>query len=834
MKNFRFLFGVLCAVFSLYHAQAQHTFKGVVTDAATGQPVESATVRLLQGGSDKLVNFALTDEKGAFVIITKLHQADSLQIAVSVLGYKTVKQSALSGAELRIQLEQEAFALKEVVIRPGRIWGQQDTINYDVAQFLTSQDESIKDVIKKLPGMDVDDVGKISYNGKNITDLYVEGMDVAGGKYNQITNNLDAKAVETVQLLENHQPIRMLQRKVKTENIALNLKLKPEFRSKWMVTVRGGLGASPLLWTGSANALQLSRESQSVYTYKGNNTGADVTGEQLLLTEINNGRLQEPTASSFLSQPSIMAPLKKERWLFNDMNTLSLNRLYKLNETSRFRLNAGYTHDERKQKRGSETTYYQQDDTVSIAEQSDSRIRSDEANLSLNFENNAVNKFLTNQFDASGNWDRSRSIFTGNQSVVQQIKTPGLNLRNDFKNLWNQGDYTIEARSLLRYNHLPAQLLVNETATQLNFNHFYTDNSLSVHWKKGFVRHQYAAGFSGQTGNIRSGYNAYLLPSWQLEQNKWYANISLPLVWTHFSGGTVSRAALNPSVYFNYKINYAWRFSLSGSYRELYDDIKSFYTAPYQTDYRHTIWTNGIFPTKQTQSYSAYGEYKNTLREFFATLSVGHIRTHSDCIHEQIFENGQMMLISRDLSNYSTGWTLRGTLSKGFYDWGMKASLQYQFSRSQAEQLSKGVRMPYRHDYMQFEPKLSWTPFRRFQADYQATLRYGGSKMGEETHLTPLWNIVRKLQLAYDWYPVEVNLSTDYYHNDVNSSKSVDAFFTDITFLWKSGKWQFEARVSNLFDRRQYRYTEYSSFQNYTSWINIRGREFLVTARYKF
>jgi hypothetical protein len=71
-------------------------------------------------------------------------------------------------------------------------------------QFLTSKDETIKDVIKKLPGIDVDDLGVISYNGKNIRNFYVEGMDLTSGRYNQITDNLDAKAVESIQLLENH------------------------------------------------------------------------------------------------------------------------------------------------------------------------------------------------------------------------------------------------------------------------------------------------------------------------------------------------------------------------------------------------------------------------------------------------------------------------------------------------------------------------------------------------------------------------------------------------------------------------------------------------------
>ena len=68
--------------------------------------------------------------------------------------------------------------------------------------------------------------------------------------------------------MENHQPIRVLQRKIKTEDVALNLKLRPEFRDRWLINAEGGLGASPFLWKGAADALQISRSSQSAYLYK--------------------------------------------------------------------------------------------------------------------------------------------------------------------------------------------------------------------------------------------------------------------------------------------------------------------------------------------------------------------------------------------------------------------------------------------------------------------------------------------------------------------------------------------------------------------------------------
>lgn len=71
--------------------------------------------------------------------------------------------------------------------------------------------------------------GRSLTTGKRSRNFYVEGLDLTNGKYKQISENLRADAVQNIQVMENHQPIRVLQRKIKTEDVALNLKLRPEF-----------------------------------------------------------------------------------------------------------------------------------------------------------------------------------------------------------------------------------------------------------------------------------------------------------------------------------------------------------------------------------------------------------------------------------------------------------------------------------------------------------------------------------------------------------------------------------------------------------------------------
>ncbi|NDW11907.1 TonB-dependent receptor [Bacteroides sp. 214] len=832
---------VLLLLFCCCSAAAQTTYQGVVTDAETNEPLEMATVRLVKGSYEQLISYAHTDNKGSFAIIPE-ENIDSLYIIVSILGYKTTKRVALSQKSMQIQMQPEAISLREVLIKPGRVSGRRDTINYSLGDFISSQDESMKDVLKKLPGINVDNnSGKISYNGKDISKFYIEGMDLTDGRYNQINNNLQAKAVDVVQVLENHQPVRMLKEKINSEEVAINLKLKPEFRDKWMVSLQGGVGYSAnkeeeLLQQINLNALQLSRKSQSVYAYKHNNNGNDITTENNRLTLNTSDRISESSIPGFLSQPTLSAPLKQERLLFNDVHTLSGNRLYKVGETTQLRINAAYTHDARRQKRGSETTYYQSEDTIRIAEESNSHIRSNKGEVGLHLENNTEKYFLTNRLNLLGEWEKGNTAYSGKQNSSQQIQTTSIGIKNELKSIWNKGNATLEAASLVRYYHLPSELRVKEREMKqrISLNHFYTHNYFAWLKKKGYFTQRYTTGITLQGSNIGNSYSGYFTPYWQYNTGKWRSSLSAPLTLTKYTKRGFAQANTSPTFYLHYRYNYAWQFSLTGSYRESYGDLTTLYTTPYYTDYRHTVSNSGEVSINRNQYYSAYGEYKNTIKEFFATLSVSHQRGWSSHTYEEVITAEEVAAVSRKQSVRSETWNARGQLSKGFFDYNLKASLNYTFGWSRTERISSGLLLPVTSTYMFYEPKIAWTPG-KLGIDYEGTFRYGGSKIGSNTKLTPLLNIVQKIILSYRISPsVELGCTADHYYNDVSSSKGVNAFLLDASAQWKPGSWTISLAANNLLDKQQYSYTQYSSLQSYSSWVNIRGREILILLGYRF
>ena len=820
-------------LFTAIRMNAQYTIQGTVVTAATGEPVYMANVQLFSGNANTFAGYGITDMKGAFLI--KGSKTDSLRIVVASMGYKTYRQAVGPGETLIIKLVEEPFELQEVVVRPGRVWSRRDTVNYDVDRFISSKDLNIRDVLDKLPGIDVDEKGKISYQGKDISNLYVEGMEPVGGRYSQITNNLRADAVETVQVMENHQSIKMLEDIVASEDVALNLRLKAEFQAVWMFNVEGGIGITPLLWKTSDNGIRLSKTNQSIFSYKGNNTGNDVTNEQNIMGMRRNSLFETPSPLSFLSMPSIMAPLKKERLLFNDVHSFSANRMYKLNETTKMRINANYTHDERNQERGSETVYYMQDDTARISETSNTKLKSDEAALSIHIENNAPNKYLTNNFSLTGSRNRGVSDFAGEEYLtsVQRLQSASLTASNDFRTLWGKQDYRYEIKSLFRYDHQPEDMRTDLLRQKTLLNRLYTDNSFSITGQKGYFVPQISIGATGDVNNIQSGFTPYLAPSLQWNKEKWQTGFGLPVLWTFYPDVGFSRLSARPSANLVYKLNYAWRFSLSARYREQYGDILNFYPRSYYADYRHIIQTPGQLPVTQLQNYTAYGEYKKTASEFFASLSISYMQNKNSHIYEQTAENGYISLIPSELSNRNTSWNIAGTLSKGFYDIKLNTSLACRLSQSEGEQISKGERLPFLSNRISLEPKLIWNYLRNFEANYLATINLTGSTIGERS-LNPLWSVFQKLQLSYMLPSVEINLTTDHYYNEVQNSESVNNIFLDLSCRYRHNKWRFSAELNNLLNKRQYGYTEYSGIRSYSSWIQIRGREFMVGAQYRF
>ena len=231
------------------------------------------------------------------------------------------------------------------------------------------------------------------------------------------------------------------------------------------------------------------------------------------------------------------------------------------------------------------------------------------------------------------------------------------------------------------------------------------------------------------------------------------------------------------------------------------------------------------------------------MHEFFVTVSLSHQHTQQNTLYEQTVTPDSIVYTRRHLKNRTENWSLHTMLSKGFYDWHLKTSLILILSRNTGKQLTNNRLQTYRYDYLQAEPKLIWSPVSGFETEYHATLGYGGSKIeydgskigndgskiGNDTRLTPLLNLVQRLRLTFSIGRADLRLSCEHYRNDLDENTRLNTLFADASFVYKTKRWRFEASLNNLFNKKEYGYTTYSTTQSSTSRLGIRPREGMVT-----
>src|SRR5690606_30687990 len=131
-------------------------------------------------------------------------------------------------------LKDESKDLEPVVIKgdPHRLNLNGDTLSYNAAAYANPNDRVIEDVIKRLPGIEVNEKGKIEYNGKAITNFYIDGDNLLDDKYAIGTKNIPNNIVDKIQVFQNHQPIKVLAEVSLTDQVDMNITLKDDAKIK--------------------------------------------------------------------------------------------------------------------------------------------------------------------------------------------------------------------------------------------------------------------------------------------------------------------------------------------------------------------------------------------------------------------------------------------------------------------------------------------------------------------------------------------------------------------------------------------------------------------------
>ncbi len=373
--------------------------------------------------SHRILTYAITGKHG-FYQLSVNNSSDSLMVTVSFLGYKPEKiLIANHSQKLDFKLQESRQKLKEVFIKTQPVKLKGDTINYRVSALKKEEDKVLIDVIKRIPGIDVAPNGRITYQGKPINKFYIENMDMLEGRYNLASNNMPVDQIASVQVYENHQPIKLLDSLVYSENAALNIRLKKNF--SYALPYELATGYRPVIWQGKFVPMLFQKKVQMLSLLQSNNAGKRLSNQ--LQNFYQNKTLnfetvqqtQEWTHISNMAPP----PLDEDKWLDNRSHLASLNFLFKLNKKAQIKTNFSYLPEKFRENANTRQQILLQDQALTIVEHQQHTQDMKQAVWNLIFEQNSNKIYFKNNFHFKY-VDRYDLSYVSNQNLIQQRYRP--------------------------------------------------------------------------------------------------------------------------------------------------------------------------------------------------------------------------------------------------------------------------------------------------------------------------------------------------------------------------------------------------------------------------
>lgn len=298
MKKLALLLSIL-GIFVFTNAQSQvNTISGTIIDEATSEPIESASIRVLTSKDSTYVAGTVANSNGNFSVNTKPAR---YLVEISFIGYtkQYIPVNILTGnASLgKIYLAEDGVLLNEAVITAKAVDMQikGDTIEYNADSYKVQQSAVVEDLLKKMPGVEVDSEGKITVNGKEVKKMLLDGKEFFSDDPKVASKNLPAAMVDKLQVLDRKSDMaRMTGFDDGNEETVINLTIKPGMKEGFFGNSFGGLGDDANLW-GKAD--QKARyETGAMGNYMRNNTQMTVIAG---INNTNNAGFSDFASSMF-------------------------------------------------------------------------------------------------------------------------------------------------------------------------------------------------------------------------------------------------------------------------------------------------------------------------------------------------------------------------------------------------------------------------------------------------------------------------------------------------------------------------------------------------------
>ena len=847
----------LIFLFVAVGAVAQVNVTGTVVDKESNEPLTGASV-IVKGADGKIKKYATSNGDGGFAMSLPSVAGCRLEVSMMSFAKKTIPLDSVS-FPLTVFLEPGTTLLKEVTVKADRIREQGDTISYTVGSFAQAQDRSIGDVLKRMPGIDVANNGKIQYQGEDINKFYIEGSDLLGGKYGIATNGISHEDVGAVEVMENHQPMQVLSGISFSDKAAINLKLKNKAKATWSFhgDAGGGYSWQPdgAIWDGELFAMAVMPNFQNITTFKTNNIGEDLSAQATDFFASRRGTdLSRYVGVSLPGVPN----LSRKRTLFNRSALVSTNALWKLGR-GEVKTQIDYSFNRVRANAANITTYFLNDGNRVITEDRNGVDRSHSLSGKFIYELNQKTAFINNTLKTNIDWDNVRLGVTGTLPNDQTASLPDYYVGNDFKIIKRfNGKHLVTFISKNEWESLPQTLSVsiNEGVMRqkVKDHALYTNESAAYAFSvkgitisleggvKGYFRTlntelpDMPDEIPGETTNVLNTnyFTVYATPKFEYWIKRVNFSLNAPVSFAHYTFDKAlsnrSEVYFSPSLSMNWKPNNRFSMGVRGGLGRSPMDLSLIQPGYVMTDYRSFRRGVDDFYNSTSQNVSANFSYKHTRRGLFANAFVMQSWSHNPyTLAQQLYgdyvvysytsakSDGQMLMASGNIGK--TLDFIRGS-----------ANVNGSFSRHESHLISENNSVNSVGTSWSVGAKINGALFRWLSFDYRFS--WASSRMSMNgINASWLGNMENEFLLnimphrKWEWH-----ISGEHYRNELTTDQFKNVFLIDTKVIYKLNKrLELSASLSNIFNQRTYNYTTYNQLTSFESQRWLRGRELLIS-----
>lgn len=878
--------GFLCVCFLVICSipvYSQIELSGRITDSL-GKPLESLNVLIYPKHRGELNAYGFTDEEGKFKISAKL-ETDSLDIQVSSISYeKIIRTISNKTQKVNFVLRPDVKLLETITVKAKPIEQIGDTLSYLVAQFKGMEDKSIEDVLKKLPGIEVEESGRILYQGMPVNKFYVEGLDLTDGRYSMISKNLPHTTVSMVEVYENHQPIRILEDRVYSQQAAINLKLT----KKVAYTGRGKVatGFSPWLWDVNLTPMLLSSGVQLLASYQTNNTGNDVSRQLKQLTQDNNMSFPyQPNEDIQLFNAGSInqyGAINQKRYLDNQVQLASLNALIPLKKDLQLRAIVYFVDDIRNNEIAIKQLFLLPDDSLRVYEGYNRVHKSRHLNGSFDLKRNTKRNYLSNKTEFSFNQEKHQdSIFNSADSITynQGIDAPFNFFSNTFNSIFRTGKSLIEVQSLILYDKGPQNLSVSpgrfegllnnnqkydQTIQDATLERIYIDTYAGSNISRNKWVFSLRVGFAirlqqlntqlqiSQSDSIidlgalyqnhlkANQYQYYTIPTVEYKHKGLRLSFSWPLNLLQLKlededitiSQSVTKLLQAPKLSMRYTFKGFWDLRASWNFTQRMSDPDDFYYTYMLKNYRELIRRDALIQQTNQNIVGISISYRNSITAFFNTLSYYFMQRESNLLYSNLLQDdGSFVMTANEIPNTSFTQSVKLRSSKFIAALKSSISLDVFFMTYIGKTLVNAELFDSRTSQYVISPEIYYQTTSWMNLSYKFQYNVMNSKINEE-----LRNQIKvnKHFLSFNLFPAEnqmFNLNFEYYVYNQTGYNFVDLMYR---YSFKKSNLEIELRWNNILNSSLYVDQQISQFMVAEYVQALRPSQVLIGLKFSF